>query len=677
MINYKTSAIDLNVPAKVISCTVTSAKNIASWPHDDGLGDNWWSGASNAKAYRWEITMGVTQVNHGSHLTRTPFRFDGFDITVGDFIAGATDGRALQIVSIIEKTALSVTCQVEDRLRYNTFRSAAGTGIFNIPGSAIVFQLNENGDPMIDPLPVGSVSSDFYPNVNSRFKYLNPSNNYLLNQDAHGFDEGDVICMNSDTGEFEVAGQDNMDRLVGTVTHPGPGPNNFLLRPANGVIDFVPGLPGSAGDFIYPAIDGTGELTTEKQNVAIFLKIKDQIPSISRGTITNGSCTAGDKMGINGIDVQFLTSNNGVVSVTNAKDDINALTDQHKVIAEASPAPNEIESDSETYGNAYGLVGGFAPFSATINGAAVNFTTTTAGQSSFGMPVSIAEDMANDINAAGINSITADHANGNLIIFEANGGSITIVNVSPDSNGNNFAGTNSVSALGLSYAAAASAFVLQLRRDDGGEIIITDEIGRPTVDFGVLSGHNGSYAIGLNVEQGVRKAGTTVVAGMAERNALTGVLVGDAAYVLDSGEGEWALFIWDGTAWSLVADQDSAATDASTLSHTFTCPIAGFGTSDTVVLGRMSNNSKVVSVLVEVISPITGYTSGNIPSLVIGTTAESDRLMSSDSNDVESIGSYETNSDYHYEGETEIEIKAKLSHFDATAGEIKVIVTYV
>jgi hypothetical protein len=293
------------------------------------------------------------------------------------------------------------------------------------------------------------------------------------------------------------------------------------------------------------------------------------------------------------------------------------------------------------------------------------------------MPVAIAEDMANDINAAGINDITASHANGNLIIFEASGGSITIVNVSPDANGNNFAGTNSIAALGLTYPAAASAFVLQLIRDDGGEIIITDEIGSPTVDFGVLSGHNGSYAIGLNVEQGVRKAGTTVVAGIAERDALTGVLVGDAAYVLDSGEGEWALFIWDGSAWSLVADQDSAATDASTLSYTFTCPISGFGTSDTVVLGRMSDNSKVVSVLVEVISPMAGYTPGNIPSLEIGTTAESDRLMSADSNDLESSGSYVTNPDYHYEGATEIEIKAKLSHFDATEGEIKVIVTYV
>ena len=49
---------------------------------------------------------------------------------------------------------------------------------------------------------------------------------------------------------------DNINRLIGTVTHAGPGPNQFLLAPANGVIDFVPGLPGTAGDFIYPKVDG-------------------------------------------------------------------------------------------------------------------------------------------------------------------------------------------------------------------------------------------------------------------------------------------------------------------------------------------------------------------------------------------------------------------------------------
>ena len=676
MINYKTSAIDLNVPAKVLPCTVTSATAVASWPHDDGEGDKWWSGGLNPKTYRWEITMTVVTVNHGSHLTRTPFVFNGYDIVVGDFIAGATDGRALQIVSISQKTAFTVTCQVEDRLRYNTFRSASGSGIFTVPGGAVVFQLNEEGKPMVDPLPVGQVSSDFYPNITSRFNYLNPSNNYLLNQDAHGFDEGDVVCMNDTTGEFEVASSDNIDRLVGTVTHPGPGPNNFLLRPANGVIDFVPGLPGNPGDFIYPAVDGTGELTTDDTGVAIFLKIKDAIESVVRGSVTNGQATAGDVISINGVNVTLVTSQLGVVSIADAVQDVNALTSEHGVFAETSAAPNEVQSDTAGNGSAYGLVGGFPPFSATINGQAINFSTTSAGQAAYGMPVAIAEDMATDINSAGISGISATHLNGNLVIIESSGGSITIANVQNDSQGNPFAGPNSCSSLSLSYPGATGVSVLQLRREDGGEIILKDVQGNPVQDFGVISGHNGSYAIGLNVEQGVRKAGTTVVTDIAARDALTAVLTGDSAYVLDTGEGEWGLYFYDGNQWSLVATQDSAAVDANSLSHTFTCPIGGFGTSQNITLGRISDNSRVVSVLVEVLTPLTGYT-GGIPALDVGTAAEPERLMSDLENDLESTGSYTTNPDFHYTGNTELELKANLSHLGATQGEIKVTVTYV
>lgn len=676
MINYKTSAIDLNVPAKVLPVTVTTQTNLDSWPHDDGKGDKWWESGQNPKTYRWEITMTVTTVNHGSHLTRTPFLFNGYDIMVGDFIAGATDGRALQIVSISAKTAFTVTCQVEDRLRYNTFRSASGTGIFAVPGGAVVFQLNEDGSPMIDPLPVGTVSSDFYPNVDSRFKYLNPSNNYMLHQDAHGFDEGDVVCMNKTTGEFEVASGENIDRLVGTVTHPGPGPNNFLLRPANGVIDFVPGLPGNPGDFIYPAIDGTGELTTTDTGVAIFLKIKNAVESVVRGTVTNGQATAGDVLEINGTAVTFVTSQLGVVNVADAVQDINALTSDHKVIAESSPAPNEVQSDTSTYGSAYGLVGGFPPFSATINGQAVNFSTTTAGQAAYGMPVAIASDMAADINAANISGITAAESNGNLVLLESAGNAITIANVTADANGSNFAGMNSISSLALSYPGATGVAVLQLRREDGGEIILKNITGSATSDYGLISGHNGSYAIGLNVEQGVRKAGTTVVTDIAARDALTSVLTGDSAYVLDTGEGEWGLYFWDGTQWSLVATQDSAAVDANSLSHTFTCPIGGFGTAQNITLGRISDNSRVVSVLVEVLTPLTGYT-GGIPALDIGTAAEPERLMSDLENDLESTGSYTTNPDFHYTGNTELELKANLSHLGATQGQIKVTVTYV
>ena len=62
-------------------------------------------------------------------LTRKDFEYNGLDIQVGDWIAGATTGTCNRIVSISAKTA-TVTMIVEDWLRYNTFRSSIGNGIF-------------------------------------------------------------------------------------------------------------------------------------------------------------------------------------------------------------------------------------------------------------------------------------------------------------------------------------------------------------------------------------------------------------------------------------------------------------------------------------------------------------------------------------------------------------------
>ena len=671
----KTSAIDLNVPAKVIPVSVSARVTDALWNYDDGLGDLWWSGGSQPKAYRWQLTMTVTTVNHGSHLTRTPKKFDGFDIVVGDYIAGATDGRALQIVSITSKTATSCVCLVEDRLRYNTFRSSAGNGIFTVPGNAVIFQINENGHPMIDPLPVGIVSSDFYANVNSRFQYLNPQMNYMLDQVAHGFEQGDVVAIDHNTNVFELADAANIERLVGTVTHAGPGPNKFLVRPANGIVDFVPGLPGNPGDFVYPKTDNSGDLTLTDTGVAIFLKLTNAIPSVSRGTVTDGTASAADKLEINETDVLFTTNSGGTVSINNAVTDINASSSTHGVVASSTPAPNTITSDAATHGSAYGLVGGFPPFSASINGTTVNFSTTTAGQAAYSMAVAIAEDMADDINSVGIANVTATHVSGNLVITHSLGNAFTIVNGTSDTNGNDFAGTASIASLGTSYNAASGA-TLKLTRSDGGEIILTDKVGTPTVDFGIMSGHSGSYALGLNVEKGIRSGGgITVVANMAARNAMN-PLTGDQAHVLDTGEGEWALYLYSGSAWTLIANEDSAATDANSLSHTFTTPVGGFGNTSTIVLGRVSSNSRILSVLVECTTAIAGH-SGGTPSLIVGVQSDTDRFMADYENDIETIGSYVTNPDYHYAGATELEIKCAFAHYGATSGDLKVTVTYV
>ena len=124
------------------------------------------------------------------------------------------------------------------------------------------------------------------------------------------------------------------------------------------------------------------------------------------------------------------------------------------------------------------------------------------------------------------------------------------------------------------------------------KLSIYDKVGTPTIDFGIMSGHSGSYSLGLNVEKGIRSGGgITVLADMAARNAMT-PLTGDQAHVLDTGEGEWALYLYSGSAWTLIANEDSAATDANSLSHTFTTPVGGFGNTSTITLGRVSSNSR-------------------------------------------------------------------------------------
>ena len=138
LINYKSSQIRLNIPNKVLPVNVTAISGSEYWDYANGSGDQWYSGSGTKKYYRWEITFTVTAQSHGSHLTRDDFTYNGLDIVVGDWIAGASSGQCLKVVSISAKTSTSVTCVVEDWLRYNTFKSTTGNGIFNV-GSAVVF----------------------------------------------------------------------------------------------------------------------------------------------------------------------------------------------------------------------------------------------------------------------------------------------------------------------------------------------------------------------------------------------------------------------------------------------------------------------------------------------------------------------------------------------------------
>ena len=665
---WKTSFIGLNKPAKVLSGTADAFTTVSLWPYANATDDPYWSGGLNPQYYRWEVTFTVQDRNHGSNLTRTPFSFNAQDIEVGDFVAGALDGKVCQIMSISEKGNNTLTAIVEDRLRYNTFRDPTGFGLFGTPGPVVFFQINELGFPMLDPIP-GDAAADFFTNVMSRFQYMNPLTNYLLEKTNHGFEQGDAVCI--EDGSFVLSNPNSISRFIGTVVYPGPGPDQFILRPANGIIDFVPGLPGNVGDYLYPSLDGSGDLTTnDNSRRPIYMKVADAITTSTTGTGIDPTGTDGDIVEINRVQIT-LGSGNGTYTLDDAVSLINAQTNLHKVTAVKVGAATEVASDVAGQGSAYGIVAGYVPFSITINGETVNFTTTTSGSAAYGDPtVADANDMVADINAAKVTDIVASVVNGSEIKIRNNaGGAITIVNVGTDLNGNNFAGTNSLSSLAENTSANTTTFALRLLRLDGGPLTIRDFAGQFLDTAGVLSGQNGRYALGLNIEQGLRSSATTVVANMVGRDALN-ALVGDQCYVIDDGNGEWATFTYDGTQWTKVGGERSVAVDARTLVTTFNLATKS---SDVINIGTISTGRKVLNVSVGIENGTSS--NNNLSTLSIGTANSVELFMSTLDNQLFDNATFIV--DPNYITEDYIDVVANLTKVSGTTGIVTIKITYV
>lgn len=670
-INYRSTQVKLNVPSKVLSVSVSSINGTEYWDYANGSGDLWYSGSATKRYYRWEITFTVTALVHGSHLTRDDFSYNGLDIVVGDWIAGSTTGTCLKIISISSKDPNSVTCVVEDWLRYNTFKSSTGNGVFGT-GAAVVFTLNENGLPMLDPLPGGTAAS-FYSTVMSRFQYLNPQLNFPLSQTAHGFSKGDVIAVTSDG--FVKANTETMDRMIGTVIEPGPGPNYFMISPNNRIIDFDPGIPGVQGDYIY--VQNDGSLSTNDTGKAAFLNIQSAIPTVLTGTVSDPVVPAGHTMLLNTFSVTF-SSSSANANVSEIASAINTDTSNHNVVANTFPSPTVISSDDSAV--AYGVVGGIPPFSAYISSGSgntlINFTTDTAGQSAYGTSVSVPEDMAADINSAGIANLTATYTGlTTLTLTEINGNAVNIYNGNVDAGGYNFVGTSNTSGL-PAITSAVGTYKLKLTRNDGGEILIYESTENFRGGTGIASGHTGMYPLAMNIEQGLRTAGTTVVANISARDALTAE-AGDQAYVLNKGDGEWGLYVYNGTSWTMVSNADSATTDAKTLTTTFTMPVGGFGVATTQLLGNVSPGRRILNVTVDVTTAFTGYSS--IPNIQVGTLTSPGLYVPSTSNDLSEATQFEYSPNYIWPStETQdLEVRARCTHNGSTAGNVTVKLTYV
>lgn len=670
-LSYRSNQVKLNYPNKVLGVSVSSIAGIEYWPFANGDGDLWYEGSGSKRFYRWQITFSVTPQNHGSHLTRDDFQYNGLDVQVGDWIAGATTGQCLKIISISAKTRTSVTCMVEDWLRYNTFAVTTGNGIFGT-GAAVVFTLNENGYPMLDPLPT-SVTAAFYPTVMSRFQYLNPQVNYVLEKIDHGFSRGDVIAVTADG--FVKANALTADRMVGVVTESGPGPNFFMILPNNRIIDFDPNIPGAQGDYIYVDNNGTLTNTVTSTGKVAFLNVQSATPTVLKGTGGNPDISNGYAISINGFSIT-LAGAAGNATVSEMVELINSETANTNVVAESLPLVNTISSDeAETI---YGLVGGNTPFSAYFDTGSgntlINFTTN----GSVFAGVSTPQDMAIDIADAGIANLIVSATATILTVTELNGNAINITNGNAETGGYFFVGDSNISGLPASTP-ATNASVIQLTRSNGGEILIYEDSTLFQDQTGIFSGHTGSLPLAMNIEQGVRTGGTTVVATISARDALQPA-AGDQAYVVNKGDGEWGLYLYTGSEWSLLGTQDSATTDAKTLTTTFTMPAAGFGNSTTQTLGNISPGRKIVSVSMEIITAFSGFTGSIVPNIEVGTIADQDLFVDEVSNDLtDSTVDFIVHPEYVYPASNsqDLQIRVRCNHYRATTGNVTVKLTYV
>ncbi len=669
-LSYRSNQVRLNYPNKVLGVSVSSIAGTEYWPFANGSSDIWYEGSPSKKYYRWEITFTVTAQAHGSHLTRDDFQYNGLDVQVGDWIAGATDGKCLKIISISAKTRTSVTCVVEDWLRYNTFAVTTGNGIFG-SGAAVVFTLNENGYPMLDPLPT-SVTSSFYPTVMSRFQYLNPQVNYVLEKTNHGFVKGDVIAV-TDQG-FVKANALTADRMVGVVTESGPGPNYFMILPNNRIIDFDPNIPGSQGEYIYVDTNGTLTNVATSTGKVAFLNIQSSEPTILTGDQGNPQITDGYAISINGYSIT-LTGANGNATVSEIVSLINAQTSNTQVVAEALPLENTIVSNELEA--IYGLVGGYSPFSAYFNTGSGNTLVNFTSNGSVYATVSTPQDMAVDIAAANIANLVVSATATVLTLTELNGNAITITNGNAEAGGYFFVGDSNISGLPASTS-ATNASKIRLTRSNGGEILIYEDSTLWQDQTGIFSGHTGSLPLAMNIEQGVRTGGTTVVANISARDALQPA-AGDQAYVVNKGDGEWGLYLYTGSAWEMLGNKDSSTVDAKTMTTTFTMPAVGFGNSTTQVLGNISPGRKIVSVSMELNTAFSGYTGNILPNVEVGTSADQDMFVDDVSNDLTDTSAQIVHPEYVYPASSsqDLQIRVRCNHYRSTSGNVTVKLTYV
>lgn len=664
--NLNQSSIRDYLPSKVISGYAQTVDPLESWLYNDGMGDPWWQGAGGA-AYKWKVTATVNTMSHGSHLTRNPYAYTGLDITPGMWVFAASDARALLITSVVSATDSDITFIIEDVDRYNTFNNSQGSGAFNYLSDIIFFELGDDGLPVIDKYPESITDPGVVSQVEARFRVFNSTVKYKFLQVNHGFKEGNVLTMDSETKQFRNATSDDI-YLAGTVVATGPGPNFFYLSPSTKIIkDLEPGLPGNIGDVLWiDTLSGDITTTPNGSNAPVYIKLSEATPSYNIGTVDNPTTYYGNSIKLNNQLIVFDTVVDDMAPTTDIISKINASTEEHGVIASFGSPSNKISGTVEypsTLVQDPWLQVKINDVLITIQPPSINF----GDGNNIGF-----WDIVRSVNELyeqhGVYA-TMDLFSGMLSFENAAGNAITFENISPTTSSNGYQTfTDCVGVQTDNQPAAATK--LKLSRADGGAITITQVNGTFLSDTGCASVSNGALPLALVVDKSMSASKSYVVNSLSDRDALPNIRTGDQVFVQHAKDnGEWALFVRTSETWTVISTQDSSTVDAKTLTGEV------FWNSVTpVTIGSISSGTRIVNVMIQIITPFSADAV-----ISIGTMDNQTVIFDPQNVDVTIPGSYESGSSFIYSGPSasEDEIMVFLTPGSSTEGEARVIVSYM
>lgn len=673
----------INIPLKSVEVDIVSSVGVEMmlWadPSDYPVSPGAPTPPGRPRDHRWRVVANVASQLHSSAYTRAPGQYNGMDINVGMWISNTSSGQSWQIIKVESKRSDQVTVIVQDIFRYNTIRGSLGDGD-GAPsnGLCVVYGLNDEGMPQIDPLPQNGVSIAFTQNLQSRFEYINLQYDYPLYQSGNDFQFNDVIAVDPSTHSFVKSNTINKT-VIGRVTSVSDTiPGWFTINPVQKIVDALDYLPGDVGDIIYASEINPGEITTVPGGAQLYLKLRNNTSSRTAGTLT-GPTPPGGVIQLNKTTITVPGSG----TVDDMVGAINAVSSQTGVMADRQLTPTSASTASQLLSNVYYEIAlsVTSPATSYINGVLVTFdiSSTTPGYEGYAQ----AAQMAESINAANIPDIVATAPTlYSLVITNNSGGAITIINANPDDNGVFFAGANSGSGL-MTGTAPSTQSVLVLTAIDSRSIDMVNVVGSVLDDFGLVSVENGTKACGMYIQDGLRSSTSSVLTNLSQLNALS-PLIGDSAYVINSDDGqgnnvnEWSSWVYDGTKWVRVSSQDSVDTDAKSIEYALL-----YSSPENINIGKISTGRRVTLITVEVHEPFDGDAS-----LVIGyttmnpSTSETveNGLMKSELIDLSVTDTYTTSTDVLFGTDTpggDVAITATFVSGNSTMGSGQIIVSYV